>query len=71
MKATELTTKQILAMCDFAGIEYKQPHKSELDAVYYLKDEMEISTSEGLYVGLGITSDYPEGGAMPLENNNG
>ncbi|CDG21027.1 putative phage protein [Xenorhabdus poinarii G6] len=67
-----LTTQQILYICDFIGIEFTQPEPEELSTEITIMDNMEIEENGKTYTGLGVyQTEYPEEGAMALEDDNG
>lgn len=76
MKALNLTVRQILILCDVAGISYDDSNLTDgeyqvnLDTEYTIATNMNIDLDDGeggVYSGLGVFSaDYPEDGATQL-----
>ncbi|MEQ1977408.1 hypothetical protein [Xenorhabdus sp. SGI240] len=71
MNRITLTGKQILAVCKFAGIPHGEITNEELEQEFTIGDNLAIQVDGGIYIEqLGIyCTDYPEDGAMSLENN--
>ncbi|MBC8947396.1 hypothetical protein [Xenorhabdus indica] len=71
MNKITLTIQQIQRLCDFAGISYEKVEEIRLSEEFTIGTNLAIQDEGGFYIEqLGVyCTDYPEDGAMPLENN--
>ncbi|BET97332.1 hypothetical protein [Xenorhabdus taiwanensis] len=70
MSRITLTIKQIQYACDMVGISYEEVEENRLNEEYTICDKLQIEDINGSrYIGKAIyCTDYPEDGAMPLED---
>ncbi|PHM59146.1 hypothetical protein Xsto_04057 [Xenorhabdus stockiae] len=69
MSRINLTIKQIQYICDMAGISYEKVEESRLNEEYTI-GKVGIQDEGGIYFEqMGVyCTDYPEDGAMSLED---